>query len=108
MKRLLILRDSFGPSVADGAEAHAFQQANLAPLLGGADDVILDFTGIRSANSSFVNGLLCELVAEHGEGLLRRITFKGCLPTVQVLVQGAIDLGLMHHGDAAKPRQALR
>lgn len=108
MKRLLILRESFGPSVADGAEAHAFQQASLAPLLEGGDDLILDFTGIRSANSSFVNGLLRGLFAEHGEELLRRITFKGCLPAVQVLVQGAIELGLMHHGEAAKPRQALR
>lgn len=108
MKRHFILRDAFGPSVADGEEAHTFQQANLAPLLAAGDEVIVDFTGIRTANSSFVNGLLCGLFAEHGDGLLSRITFKGCLPPLQVLVQGAVELGLMLHQDTATPRQALR
>ena len=55
---------------------------------------MLDFTGVRTANSSFVNALITALLEHHGEAILQMLTFKGCNPVLQVLVEGAIDLGL--------------
>ena len=55
---------------------------------------MLDFTGVRTANSSFVNALVAGLVEQHGEQMLKLLVFKGCNPVLRVLVEAAIDLGL--------------
>lgn len=65
-------------------------------------DLVLDFTGVRHGNSSFVNGLLTALIEEHGEALLERITFRGCNPILRVLIEGAIALGIDKHDRRAK------
>jgi len=54
----------------------------------------LDFTGVRSANSSFINALIAAVVERNGERVLNKIIFKGCNATLQVLVEAAIDLGV--------------
>ncbi len=43
---------------------------------------------------SFMNALLSGLIETHGEGVLEQIVFKGCNPTVKVLIESAIDLGV--------------
>ncbi len=63
---------------------------------------MLDFTGVRHGNSSFVNALLTGLIEEHGEALLERMTFRGCNPLLRVLVEGAIALGIGKHDRRAK------
>lgn len=99
MNHEVSLRDEFGPRMSNGADAYAFRVANIDPYLGLADQVILDFTGIRSANSSFVNALVSGLFEQHGAETLEKLVFRGCLPTIQVLVQAAIDLGIEKHGE---------
>jgi hypothetical protein len=93
------LSDAFGPRLSDGAEAYAFRVSKINPYLGlaGFDQVVLDFTGIRSANSSFVNALVSGLFEQYGVDALGKIAFRGCLPTIQVLVQSAVDLGIEKH-----------
>lgn len=94
------LRDEFGTRLSDGAAAYAFRVSNVDPYVGldECEQVILDFTGIRNANSSFVNALVSGLFEQHGVEPLRKLVFKGCLPTIQVLVQSAVDLGIDKHG----------
>lgn len=60
---------------------------------------LLDFTGVRSANSSFVNTLVSGLFEQHGAQTLGKLVFRGCLPTIQVLVQSAVDLGMIKHAE---------
>jgi anti-anti-sigma regulatory factor len=86
--------DTFGRLVSDGTEAVAFRQQRIEPLLAEGAAVTLDFTGVRSANSSFVNALVTGLVEDNGEAILSKVVFKGCNPMLQALVESAIHLGL--------------
>lgn len=49
----------------------------------------------KPANSSFINALITGLIVDHGEEVVEKLKFHGCLPTVRVLVQTAVDLGLL-------------
>ena len=91
------LRDHFGPRLSDGSEACRFRVSKIDPYLVLCDSVVLDFTGIRNANSSFVNALVSGLLEQHGPETLSKLIFRGCLPTIQVLVRSAVDLGVMKH-----------
>ena len=94
MKHHLSLAEDFGPRLADGAEASAYRHSRIEPYVAICDEIEVDFTGIRTANSSFVNALLTSIFEHHGEAALSKFVFKGCNPLVRVLVEGAIDLGL--------------
>lgn len=99
MTHELHLRDEFGPRLSDGSEAYRYRVSKIDPYLALCDQVILNFTGIRSANSSFVNALISGLFEQHGAETLGKLVFKGCLPTIQVLVQSAVDLGITKHAE---------
>ena len=66
----------------------------IEPYVDLCEEIVLDFTGVRTANSSFVNALVAGLVEQHGERVLQLVIFKGCNPVLRVLVDAAIDLGL--------------
>ena len=83
-----------GTHLADGAAAAEYRYERIDPYVDICDEIVLDFTGVRTANSSFVNGLIVGLIKQHGAVILKRVTFKGCNPVLRVLVQGAIELGL--------------
>lgn len=93
------LREDFGPRLSDGAEAYRYRVSNIDSYLSLCERVVLDFTGIRSANSSFVNALISGLFEQHGAEALGKLVFKGCLPTVRVLVEAAIELGMDKHAE---------
>lgn len=94
MKHAVQLAEEFGPRLSDGAEAYAFRMNNLDRYISMCDEITLDFTGVRIANSSFINALVSGLITDHGEQILEKLIFKSCLPTVRVLVEAGIDLGL--------------
>ena len=98
----LKLADEIGTHVADGAKAVAFRMVRIDPYVNMNANIVLDFTGVRHGNSSFVNGLLTGLIEEHGEALLERLTFRGCNPILRVLVEGAIALGIEKFDRRAK------
>ena len=99
MTQEIHLRDDFGPRLSDGSEAYRFRVSKIDPYLAICDQVVLDFTGVRSANSSFVNALVSGLFEQHGVEILGKLVFRGCLPTIQVLVQSAVDLGIIKHAE---------
>ncbi|MDO8544378.1 MAG: STAS-like domain-containing protein [Opitutaceae bacterium] len=94
MKHELSLAEEFGSQLADGTLAARFRQQRIEPYLGLCEQVVLDFSQVRSANSSFINALIAGTVEEHGEAVLRQLVFKGCNAVIRVLVQSAIELGL--------------
>ena len=94
MKLELSLADDLGTHLADGCEAVEYRVGRIDPYIDICERIILDFSRVRTANSSFTNGLIAGLVEHHGERVLRIVIFKGCNPLIQVLVQAAIDLGL--------------
>ena len=83
-----------GTHLADGAEAAEYRRGRIDPYVDLCTEIVLDFTGVRMANSSFMNALVAGLIEQHGEAILERVLFKGCNPVVEVLVNAAIDLGL--------------
>lgn len=90
----LQLAQEFGAHLADGESAAGFRLTRIEPYVAICPQITLDFTGVRNANSSFMNALVAGLVEQHGEAILDRIVFKGCNPVLRVLVEAAIDLGL--------------
>ena len=66
----------------------------IEPYVDLCEEIVLDFAGVRTANSSIVNALVAGLVEQHGERMLKLLVFKGCNPVLRVLVEAAIDLGL--------------
>ncbi len=96
------IRKELGTHLADGAKAVAFRMVRIDPYVGMNAEIVHDFTGVRHANSSFVNALLTGLIEEHGEALLERLSFRGCNPILRVLVEGAIALGIEKHDHRAK------
>ena len=94
MKHELSLADEFGAHLADGARAATFRMARIEPYVGMCDELVLDFTGVRHANSSFINALVAGVVEQHGQDVLKTLSFKGCNPVIRVLIEGAIELGI--------------
>ncbi len=94
MRREYSICGHFGARLADGSKAYEFRLSSLDPYVGLCTEIVLDFTGVTQANSSFINALVAGLVEHHGEAVLDKIVFKGCKPLVRVLVEAAIDLGL--------------
>jgi hypothetical protein len=94
MKINLSLARDFGPQLGDGGRAAEYRAERIDPFVSASDEITLDFTGVRSANSSFINALIASVVEHNGERVLSKIIFKGCNATLQVLVEAAIDLGV--------------
>lgn len=87
----------FGNCPCDGSHAYAFRVTNIDPYLSICESLEINFSGVRTTNSSFVNALLVGLFEQHGPILLQKLSFRGCLPTIQVLIQAAVDLGMIKH-----------
>lgn len=88
-----ILRE-FGSHLADGSQAIEFRMGRIGPYVDICREIVLDFSGVRTANSSFINALICGLVEQHGKKVVEVLVFKGCNPVIRVLIEAAIDLGL--------------
>jgi len=82
-----------GTHLADGEEAAKFRTTRIEPYVSLCEELTLDFTRVRNANSSFMNALVAGVVEQHGEVVLQKLVFAGCNPLIRVLVEGAIDLG---------------
>jgi hypothetical protein len=89
----LKLAVDLGSRLSDGACALDYRRQRIDPYVGICSEIVIDFTGVRSANSSFVNALIAGSVEQHGELALKVLVFKGCNPVIHVLVDAAIYLG---------------
>ena len=93
MKHELSIRDLLGTHLADGAVGVEFRTRHIEPYLALCREIVLDFTGVRAANSSFMNALIAGLVERHGLDVLDVLVFKGCSPALRVLAEAAVQLG---------------
>jgi len=94
MNLSLPLAEDLGPRLSDGCRAAEYRMGRIDPYVGVYEKIVLDFTDVRNANSSFVNALISGTLEQHGEAVLDKLSFKGCTPAIQVLVEAAIYLGL--------------
>jgi hypothetical protein len=94
VKLEIAIQEQLGGHLADGAKAAEFRMTQIEPYLDICPQIILDFTGVRNANSSFINALVAGLIEQHTVKVLQKIVFKGCNPSIQVLVHAAVELGV--------------
>jgi anti-anti-sigma regulatory factor len=102
MSREIQLAPLFGAFPADGEQAAAFRLNEINPCFAAQHEIVLDFAGVRIVNSSFANALVAPLVERHGEEALKKLRFRNCNPVVQVLLEGAISLGLQRAEEKGK------
>lgn len=58
----------------------------LEQLLARADEVVLDFTGMKSATQSFVDELVGVLILKHSPDVAQRLVFKGCSEDIKEIL----------------------
>ena len=98
MNITISIRAEFGSHLADGSAAAHFRMGRIDPYVDICPEIILDFTGVRNANSSFINALVAGMVEQHGVEVLQKTVFQGCNPAIRVLVEAAVDLGVSKIG----------
>lgn len=94
MNHELHLGQTFGTFLAEGALASEFRLREIEPFFHTYEIITLDFTGVRNANSSFVNALVVPLLEVYGHDALRKLRFRGCNAIVRVLIESALTLGV--------------
>ncbi|HBA86102.1 MAG TPA: hypothetical protein DCZ95_18615 [Verrucomicrobia bacterium] len=94
MKLNISMCEYFGLHLADGTKAAEFRTGRIDPYVDICQEIVLDFSGVRNANSSFMNALLTGLIEQHGQRLLNVLVFKGCNPAIRVLIEAAVELGI--------------
>lgn len=94
MKHEIDIFEEFGPRLSDGSQAYQFRLSTLDSYFSMCDSVVLDFSKVRIANSSFMNALLAHYFELNAEDAMRKLQFKGCRGVVKTMVHGAIDLGV--------------
>lgn len=88
----LSLLEEFGPFLGDGGNALKFRITRIDPFVHLAEKIVLDFKGIRMANSSFINVIFAELEINHGKAV-QKIECINCNPILQTLVESGYELG---------------
>lgn len=67
--------------------AQQLRQERILPTLEKGEALTLDFTGVEGTTQSFVHALISDLFRQHGPNVLDHLTFKGCNPTVQKIIE---------------------
>ncbi len=60
-------------------------------LLAQVDEVVLDFTGMKSATQSFIDELVGVLVLQHGPDVIQRLVFKGCAEDIKEILSFVVS-----------------
>jgi len=55
------------------------------------EDVLLDFSAVRNATQSCIDEMIGVLVLREGPGVLSRLRFHSCCPTVQHLIRFVVE-----------------
>lgn len=60
-------------------------------LLARADELVLDFTGMKSATQSFIDELVGVLVLQHGPDIVQKLVFKGCSDDIKEILSFVVS-----------------
>lgn len=56
-------------------------------LLAHTNELVLDFTGMKSATQSFIDELVGVLVLKHGPDVVKRLIFKSCSDDIKAILK---------------------
>ena len=63
--------------------------------MSAAEQIHLEFASVRNRSSFFCNALLANLISQHGPSVLRKVRFANCRPNVRVMLDSALELGML-------------
>jgi hypothetical protein len=79
------------PLVGERAEnkeiAKQLREDVLVPAIQGGEELVIDFSGVRTATQSFVHALISDLFRKFGSDVLDDISFKQCTVKVQKVIE---------------------
>lgn len=100
MKSISILK-AVGEFAEDKDAAAMLRRGQLLPLLASGEALQLDFGGVNLTTQSFIHALISEALRVHGEEVLGRLSFKGCVPAVRDIIETVVQYVLeSRDGDA--------
>ena len=71
--------------------AQKIRREQIIPALKKKDQVVLDFTHVRSTTQSFIHALISEAIREVGSDVLDKIYFKNCNENVQEIINIVVE-----------------
>lgn len=92
------IRQRAGAFAEDKDIAASIRDKELKPAVGRGDKVRLDFSEVDGATQSFVHALISEPIRKHGPGILDKLEFKKCNPTVRSVVEIVVEYSQLAEG----------
>ncbi len=92
------IRQRAGAFAEDKDVAAKIRDQELKPAIERGGKVRLDFTGVDGATQSFVHALISEPIRRNGSGVLDKIEFKKCNPTVRSVVEIVVEYSQLAEG----------
>lgn len=92
------IRQRAGAFAEDKDIAASIRDEELKPAIGRGDKVRLDFSEVDGATQSFVHALISEPIRKQGPGILDKLEFKKCNPTVRSVVEIVVEYSQLSEG----------
>lgn len=71
----------------DKDKAQELRENKILPALNKGEDVVLNFTGVKSVTQSFMHALISKVIRDKGIDVLQKIYFKECNDIVKEIVR---------------------
>lgn len=90
MKKI-VLFDKVGAFAENKDIARNIRLQEIMPALTENEEIILDFEKVDAATQSFIHALISDVLRNHGNDVLDRITFKSCNETIRKIINIVVD-----------------
>ncbi|MBN2094558.1 MAG: STAS-like domain-containing protein [Candidatus Aenigmarchaeota archaeon] len=91
MKEIDIFKKVGGSFAENKDIARDIRLGELLPALNIGEEVVINFEGIESATQSFIHALISDVIRKKGVGVLDKIYFQHCNPTVKKIINIVIE-----------------
>jgi hypothetical protein len=85
------LKAQVGEFAEDKDSAARLRRDEILPALKDGGSIELDFHGITLTTQSFIHALISQALRVHGEEVLSRMSFKGCVPAVKDIISTVVQ-----------------
>ena len=95
---VIAIRERAGAFAEDKDVAASIRDGELKPAIERGENVRLDFTDVGGATQSFVHAFISEPIRKNGSGVLDKVEFKKCNPTVRSVVEIVVEYSQLAEG----------
>jgi hypothetical protein len=88
---IIRIKSRAGEFAEDKDVAADIRSVTIMPTIYSGGNVCLDFSGVQGATQSFVHALICDTIRTYGTGVLDRIEFKACNPTIKTVIEIVVE-----------------